>query len=286
MQTYWVQGNEGAALDARADVDGRSVSLHSRGGSTGGRPPRNTQYELALAAICRRATRDGNYIERILIDSKTARESPEEDRVLLKASDIEALDPEHLVSVIRSKLRQFGQASDTKGGNSTKRVRFDFRHGKPIQLLKLRVTPSPVPAPNLIDPIQTRAQIRESADDPSASAEVKTALDALDPTDEDRRFVEGSLRRVGHLRRERDSALVAKKRGQFLAKHGNFHCEACGNDWIELYGPEIAAGCFDVHHAATLVKDMEVGHISRVEDLMLLCANCHRAEHQRMRLEN
>jgi 5-methylcytosine-specific restriction protein A len=50
------------------------------------------------------------------------------------------MTPAELVSEIRSGLRRFGQGEGTKGGNSTKQVRFDFdlRHSSVIQSLRLR----------------------------------------------------------------------------------------------------------------------------------------------------
>jgi hypothetical protein len=256
-ESYWVEGEKGAVLDARALVDGRSVSLLARAGPSHGRPPENTEHGAALEAICRRATRDGNLIERILIDSSEARKLPETERILLTGAEIEALDLGELVAAVRLRLRKFGQAAGTKGGNATKRVRFDLQRGKPVQLLKLRV------------------------DAPPASTE---PAGAIGPSEEDRWFAEGAPRRAEHLRRERDPALAALKREQFLEYHDHFHCEDCGEDWIAEYGPEVAAGCFEVHHAATKVSDMGEGHLSRIEDLRLLCANCHRAEHRRMKL--
>ena len=121
----------------------------------------------------------------------------------------------------------------------------------------------------------------QDADDPEAVAKAvgDTAL-----SDEDKVFIEGSVKRASHLRRERNAALVAECKADFLAKHGHFHCEECENDWREEYGPEIAAACFEAHHANTQVADMEDGHGSVKTDLKLLCANCHRAEHRKMKL--
>lgn len=112
--------------DARIEVEGCSVILHSRGGATGGRPARNTDHGLALLAICRRAMRSRAMLNRVLIDSAPARRLPESERVLIDDEEISFLDADELARQIRVRMRRFGQVKGTKGGNSTKQVRFDF----------------------------------------------------------------------------------------------------------------------------------------------------------------
>lgn len=113
-------------LDALIDLVGSSVILHSRGGSTGGRPARNTGYAEALIAICSRAQKIEGALESVLIDSSVARRLPEADRILLTRDQIVGLSGDELAERIRVGLRKFGQTEGTVGGNSTKRVRFDF----------------------------------------------------------------------------------------------------------------------------------------------------------------
>jgi hypothetical protein len=119
-------GNADELFDARIDIDGSSLILHSRGGPTGGRAPRNTGYEHALAAICDRLTRGDLSVERILIDSAPARRLPEVERVLLARGEIAGMSAEDLVGEIRRRALRFGQTEGVKGGNSTKQIRFDF----------------------------------------------------------------------------------------------------------------------------------------------------------------
>lgn len=137
---YLVAGKNGTRLDARIDLDGSSVVLHSQGGSTGGRPPRNTGHGPALLAICRRARTDDRALERVLIDSQPARNLPEEGRVLIRRDEITSLNGDRLASVVRGRLRRFGQAEGVTGGNSTKQVRFDFNLDQTaiVRLLELR----------------------------------------------------------------------------------------------------------------------------------------------------
>ena len=137
---YLIEDEAGRSLDARIDVDGSTVRLHSRGGSTGGRPPRNEGYAPALLAICRRARTRPRSLERVLIDSRPAQYRPESDRLLLNSDEIETLDGDALAGQVRVRLRRFGQAPKTTGGNATKQVRFDFAlpQANILELLRLR----------------------------------------------------------------------------------------------------------------------------------------------------
>ncbi|HEY8616286.1 HNH endonuclease [Phenylobacterium sp.] len=123
---YLVTGDNGLLLDARLDLEGSSVILHSQGGSTGGRPPRNPGHGPALLAICRRSRIDDGSLQAVLIDSQPARKLPEARRVLIQRDEITTLDGDRLARMVRSRLRRFGQAEGVPGGHSTKQVRFDF----------------------------------------------------------------------------------------------------------------------------------------------------------------
>lgn len=133
-------GNAVELFDARIDIDGPLLILHSRGGPTGGRAPRNTGYERAIAAICERLTLGNLPVVRILIDSAPTRRLPEVERVLLERSEIVGMSPEDLVGEIRRRALRFGQPEGVKGGNSTKQVRFDFDASEStiIEILQLQ----------------------------------------------------------------------------------------------------------------------------------------------------
>jgi 5-methylcytosine-specific restriction protein A len=54
-------------------------------------------------------------------------------------------------------------------------------------------------------------------------------------------------------------------------------CEACLFDFEEHYGPR-GKGFIEAHHTKPVETLME-GSKTRLEDLVLLCANCHRMVH-------
>lgn len=90
---------------------------------------------------------------------------------------------------------------------------------------------------------------------------------------------EGRLLTRVHRTRERSRKLVEAKKKQFLAEHGSLQCEACGFRFSDKYG-EYGNGIIDCHHTRP-VSTLTPGHKTKVEDLALLCANCHRIVHAR-----
>lgn len=100
-----------------------------------------------------------------------------------------------------------------------------------------------------------------------------------EPVDPDLAAAEGSRRLVAHLRRERKPALAAAKRRAMLAMLGHLRCERCGVVPSVALGPHGDA-VIEVHHAGTQVADMAAGHVTRLADLVCLCANCHRIVHR------
>ncbi|MEQ1933812.1 MAG: HNH endonuclease [Fimbriimonadaceae bacterium] len=91
--------------------------------------------------------------------------------------------------------------------------------------------------------------------------------------------IEGRLFTRKHLARERSRELVASKRKQVLAAKGELRCECCGFAFHELYG-EVGQGFIEVHHTKAVSTLSPAGEKTRLEDLALLCANCHRMIHR------
>lgn len=89
---------------------------------------------------------------------------------------------------------------------------------------------------------------------------------------------EGNPRLVAHLKRERNQKLVKKKKQQVLDLTGKLSCEVCGFDSSSFYG-ELGEGFCEVHHLQQLSKtDGEVD--TKLEDLAIVCSNCHRILHR------
>lgn len=122
---------DGRLFDARIELDGSAVILHSCGGATGGRPPRNQGYEQALTTIIRRLrahdAQIGPTIDRVLLDSAPARKRTVDERVLITAEETAGLSNEKLIALIRKRAKAWHQRPGTKGGNSTKQLRIEIR---------------------------------------------------------------------------------------------------------------------------------------------------------------
>ncbi|PIW28411.1 MAG: HNH endonuclease [Rhodospirillales bacterium CG15_BIG_FIL_POST_REV_8_21_14_020_66_15] len=90
---------------------------------------------------------------------------------------------------------------------------------------------------------------------------------------------EGRLVTRLHRWRERSRKLVASKKAAFLKAHGRLYCEACGFDFEQRYG-ERGAGYIECHHTRP-VHTLRAGEKTKLADLAMLCANCHRMVHAR-----
>jgi 5-methylcytosine-specific restriction protein A len=88
---------------------------------------------------------------------------------------------------------------------------------------------------------------------------------------------EGKLLERLHLVRERNQRLVKRKKELTIERTGVLQCEACGFCFEAKYG-ERAKGIIEVHHIRPL-HTLTPDTITSLDDLCLLCANCHRVIH-------
>jgi 5-methylcytosine-specific restriction enzyme A len=104
-----------------------------------------------------------------------------------------------------------------------------------------------------------------------------SSLPATADLDEEEAIAEGRALLLLHLRRERNPKLRAKKLDQVLAVRGCLACEVCGFDFERTYG-ERGARYAEVHHVVPL--HVTGPTTTRLADLAVLCANCHRMIHR------
>lgn len=90
---------------------------------------------------------------------------------------------------------------------------------------------------------------------------------------------EGRILTHTHRLRERNRKLVRRKKERALAETDALACEACGFDFHTFYG-ERGSAFIECHHVLP-VRDLRPGARTKLEDLSLLCANCHRMIHVR-----
>lgn len=93
-------------------------------------------------------------------------------------------------------------------------------------------------------------------------------------------FKEGKVLYKLHRYRERDSKLVVMKKDLHLQKYGSLNCEACTFNFKVKYG-DLGEGFIECHHQTPL-SQYDGNQDTRIEDLALVCANCHRMLHRRL----
>jgi 5-methylcytosine-specific restriction protein A len=83
-----------------------------------------------------------------------------------------------------------------------------------------------------------------------------------------------------HKHFERNNKINKKKKDQYLSKKGKLDCEVCGFDFYECYG-ELGKGFIECHHRTPL-HEIEGESETKLNDLALVCANCHRMLHRNL----
>lgn len=90
-------------------------------------------------------------------------------------------------------------------------------------------------------------------------------------------FEEGFVLTRLHKLRERSPSLSRKKKEVVFARTGKLECEVCDFDFYEFYG-ELGQGVAECHHIVPVSK-LKKGTKTKLSDLSILCANCHRIIH-------
>lgn len=106
-----------------------------------------------------------------------------------------------------------------------------------------------------------------------------------DDLDEDRPpvrdgFPEGKLKERLHTSRERNPEVIRQAKRMAIEHHGHLQCACCGFEFASVYG-RVGVGFIEAHHTkpvSTLHRD---GGVTRIEDIALVCSNCHRMLHRR-----
>lgn len=102
-----------------------------------------------------------------------------------------------------------------------------------------------------------------------------------EPEPEFQEAAEGRVLTRLHRVRERNRKLVLACKERALKRHGKLSCAACAFDFKAVYGPS-AEGLIEVHHTKP-IHTLTEGSKTNIDDLALLCANCHRVVHSSRR---
>lgn len=136
MKIYNSHDDEGIELDAKFSVeslnDGFDLVIESRGGSTDGRKPRNTDYAPALVLHLRRMARVGMVLDDLQVASSEAMRLPESMRQIRPSGYTLPLELMTMSDFDELRLaigRATGEheTKSKKGGNRTKRLKLRMR---------------------------------------------------------------------------------------------------------------------------------------------------------------
>jgi len=92
---------------------------------------------------------------------------------------------------------------------------------------------------------------------------------------------EGSPQLTIHYRRERSRDLIKKKKSVFKQQHGTLYCEICTFSFNDTYPKELGEDFIEAHHLIPLSK-IDGTTKTTLDDLILVCSNCHRMIHRTM----
>lgn len=130
-----------------------------------------------------------------------------------------------------------------------------------------------------------RDKLREIANEIRKVAEDTSLRHKLYAIEEDEQtktdsVIEGQVIYKLHKVRERDSKIVMRKKESVWTATGRLACEACMFEFEEFYG-DIGKGYIECHHRTPLAS-FKVSTKTTLDDLALVCSNCHRMVHKKI----
>ena len=105
-----------------------------------------------------------------------------------------------------------------------------------------------------------------------------------DETNEIDSVKEGQVLYKLHKVRERDRKIIIAKKKQVLKETGELRCEACSFDFVQTYG-KLGEGFIECHHIIPL-SNFQINKETNLNDLALLCSNCHRMIHKTLNISS
>ncbi len=91
-------------------------------------------------------------------------------------------------------------------------------------------------------------------------------------------FPEGKKAYAKHARYERNQGIVRLAKDRFKATNNTLFCEVCGFSF-DTYG-ERGKDYIEAHHDVP-VSDLGDNGVSNIDDIKMVCANCHRILHRK-----
>jgi hypothetical protein len=253
---FALRDGQGTFLDSKVEIGDGCVILQSRGGKKGTPQASNTGYSSGLKTLLSRVQLHSDRFVECYVDSSRVQNFSQSERLILNQTEIDK-PVEQLFTLVCRRMQAVGKPKSTTRhtGNANKRIRFVFSGVSAIDLRAIcdGIMPEAIPE----GPFQL------------SSSELGWA--------------EGRIYLASHLKRERAPGLSTAKKAAFVAEHGLLFCENCNLDPIMKYGETLAQACIEVHHKTLAISDMGTHHITQLQDLQCLCANCHRLVHAKLK---
>jgi 5-methylcytosine-specific restriction protein A len=123
---------------------------------------------------------------------------------------------------------------------------------------------------------QIAIKIKEVSDNRKLSNEIYKIEN--DETSETNSVKEGQVLYKLHKLRERNRKIIEAKKNKVLNEGKKLECEACEFDFGKTYG-KLGEGYIECHHLIPL-SNFQVNKETTLDDLALLCSNCHRMIHK------
>ena len=83
-----------------------------------------------------------------------------------------------------------------------------------------------------------------------------------------------------HKYRERNPKIIEAKKKYVLKQKNSLTCEVCNFDFEVAFG-SLGKGYIECHHIEP-ISNYEKGKVTKIEDLALVCSNCHRMLHRKI----
>lgn len=122
-------------------------------------------------------------------------------------------------------------------------------------------------------------QIAETIKQTVLDSDLRLKLYKIENDEDEESFSvrEGKVIYKLHKHIERNNKINKKKKEIYFKKNGKLDCEVCGFDFKVVYG-DIGIGFIECHHRKPLFELNEETETT-LDDLALVCANCHRMLH-------
>ena len=103
--------------------------------------------------------------------------------------------------------------------------------------------------------------------------------DSIVDEEEEITFPEGKENYRLHRSKERNITLIKVAKAKYLESNKRMSCQVCDFSFEEGYG-ELGKGFIEAHHMF-LISELKEETPTKIEDIALVCSNCHRMLHRR-----